>query len=477
MRPIVEAAAKSMSLPLEKQLESLANDYAAGIDGRITEVLGAGGSAAVYLVKLKERFIALKVYDPAFFDEQNGPAEQRRIELQSALKKHECPYLVSIEEVQCSAGTCFIEMEFIAWPTLKKVLAQVPDDRVTLLMAQLVEAVRFLDSKGIVHRDIKPENILVSEDFSQLKLIDLGVAREVHEYEDAVDATDHSGRRPFIATAQYSSPDYLFRLQAPSAQLWKSLTIYQLGGVLHDMVTKRPLFQAAVATGNKFNVAAAVLREVPNFEGVAGPLLSLATLASHCLVKDAQLRLRLVSYESFASTAKSAAEQLRERIARTLQAKRAVADLEQLAHQQDNIRKKVLDAIAQSVKTRLVELLAMGFPVLSYCASATEMILTVELDSRNAVSTCTSIVWDDVGNPLVGRVSLSGALNPPAKGLPALKSVPIGEIDAAAAGLTVFCESHVEAVCKLLVYAQDRVDVAAGKAVEYIDLGSLLNDA
>jgi eukaryotic-like serine/threonine-protein kinase len=458
-----------MTMPLAQQLKPLAEAYASTRGGQLDKVLGAGGSAAVFLLWTGARATALKVYDPAFFDEQNGPAELRRVELQRALMGHDCPNLVGIESVVTDHGTSFVEMEFVDWPTLKGVLSQVPDDRIASLMSQLVVAIAFLDSKGIVHRDIKPENILVSPHFHDLKLIDLGVARETHEHEEAVDATDHSGRRPFIATAQYSSPEYLFRLQAPSAHLWKSLTIYQLGGVLHDMVMKKPMFHAAVATGNKFNVAAAVLREVPSLQGVASRLLPLATLASHCLVKDPQLRLRLLSYDCFATTATSSAEQLRDRVARASKAKRAASDLDQLAQQQDGTRKKALEAVSLSVKTRLLELLAMGFPVKSYCASSSDMLLTVELDTRNTVSTRTNVVWDDAGNPLVGEMNLFGTLNQSAE-VSGLGAMPVGEIDAGAAGLTVLCESHVEALCALLVHAQNLVDVEAGKSIVACDL-------
>jgi eukaryotic-like serine/threonine-protein kinase len=249
---------------LAEKLQPLADQYASARGGAIEKVLGAGGSAAVYLLKVGETLSALKVYDPRFFDDKNGPAERRRIELQRQLQGHACISLIGFSAVEEAHDTCFLEMEYAPWPTLKDIIAQVPDALVAPLIGQLVTAVRLLEAKGLVHRDIKPENILVRPDFEALKLIDLGVAREMQGDEDAVDATDHSGRRPFIATAQYSSPEYLFRLQAPSPQLWQALTIYQLGGVLHDLVMKRPLFHEAVLTGNKFNVAAAVLRQVPS---------------------------------------------------------------------------------------------------------------------------------------------------------------------------------------------------------------------
>ena len=42
---------------------------------------------------------------------------------------------------------------------------------------QLINAVKYLDSKGVTHRDIKPENILLDHHF-QLKLTDFGLARD-----------------------------------------------------------------------------------------------------------------------------------------------------------------------------------------------------------------------------------------------------------------------------------------------------------
>ena len=453
---------------LAKRLLTLANAYATRHGGKILRELGHGGSAAVFELASEQSRTALKVYDPTFFSVSNGPAELRRVELQRGLLSHGCSELIEILDVETADGTCFVSMEFIPWPTLKAALPSVPDDCVVRLMSQLVRAVRFLDSKGIVHRDIKPENILVSPDCQLLKLIDLGVAREMHEHEDAIDATDHSGRRPFIATAQYSSPEYLFRLQAPSQSLWRALTLYQLGGVLHDLVMKRPLFQASVLTGNKFNVAAAVLRQVPEFQGVGADLLPLATLAAHCLSKSPELRLKLVSLESFESQAATAAETLRARMERAALAKRATSDLAQLSRHHDAERKNALEAVSQSVKTQLLELLAKRFPLKSVPQGPSGFKLAVTLDERNVITFFVDARWEDAGNPLVGEVSLRAALNlKQSEG--ELEAVAIGEIDAAAAGLTALCASLVEAVCKVIVRSQDLVDVSSSEAAPSLD--------
>ncbi|MCT9072389.1 protein kinase domain-containing protein [Cupriavidus gilardii] len=263
--------------------------------------LTAGGSAAVFSVSSPAGLRVFKGFNPKFFDEATGAAERKRLDVQRKLIGHSCPSLIQTFEVVEAEGTAFVEMEYVDYPPLTTVLSTVPDEAVVPLFSQLVDAVKFLDGLGIVHRDIKPENIHVSADFTSLKLLDLGVAREV-EQSDAPDGaiTDHGSTRPFLATAQYSSPEYLFRLDAPSPRLWKGLNFYQLGAVLHDLIAKQPLFQYEMTLENRWLVARAVLTKVPVFaDGNPARLANLKSLASRCLVKDLESRLQLVGWEDF----------------------------------------------------------------------------------------------------------------------------------------------------------------------------------
>jgi eukaryotic-like serine/threonine-protein kinase len=263
--------------------------------------LTSGGSAAIFQVQSPTGLRAFKVFDPRFFEGAAGEAERRRLEVQRRLIGHECASLVQTYEVEESLGTAFMEMEFVPWEDLNKVLPQVPDAEVTTLIKQLVEAARFLEDQGIVHRDIKPENIKISPDFKILRLLDLGVARDI-EAPDGVDAavTDHGNLRPFLATAQYSSPEYLFRLDKPSERLWKGLNFYQVGAVLHDLIMKVPLFHQEMEAGNRWLVSKAVLTKTPSFAGgEVNRLRDLKALAARCLVKDLDLRLQIVGWEDF----------------------------------------------------------------------------------------------------------------------------------------------------------------------------------
>ncbi|MNV16461.1 Serine/threonine-protein kinase pkn5 [compost metagenome] len=221
--------------------------------------------------------------------------------MQRRLMDHRCPSLIQTYFAGESQDTAIVEMEFNDWPQLSKRLGDVPDYAIGRLMAQLVDAVKYLEGMNIVHRDIKPENIHVSADFQELKLLDLGVAREFdNSDENDAGITDTGVRRPFLATAQYSSPEYLFRLDQPTDKLWKGLNFYQVGAVLHDLIKKEPLFNHEMLLENRWLVARAVLTKHPSFSDTdTNRLTAEKALALRCLAKDLDTRLSLVSWEEF----------------------------------------------------------------------------------------------------------------------------------------------------------------------------------
>lgn len=322
--------------------------------GEVGAQLGSGGSAVVFCWNQAGGLHALKVYDPKFFASDAAPAERYRLDLQRRLINQHCPSMVDTLAVDEELGTCFVTMEYFAGVELKKVIGKVPDEAIEPLILQLIDAVLFLERFGLVHRDIKPENILVSSDFTQLKLLDLGVVRTISEDEDRIDGTDHGAKRPFIATAQYSSPEYLFRLEPPSAALWKALTIYQVGGVLHDLVCKRTLFEKAVAADNKYALAMSVMREPPDFSGASANVSSWAALAARCLSKDSALRLQLVDWPDFAGRIESAKDKLK----RTLAIRAANLDRAELnetqAHVLHRARGNRLEEIVETLRKQLI---------------------------------------------------------------------------------------------------------------------------
>jgi hypothetical protein len=104
------------------------------------------------------------------------------------------------------------------------------------ILMQVLNAVRFAHSRGVVHRDLKPGNVMIGE-FGEVYLLDWGIAVSLRD--------DGSGRLPLASNAtdlagtpSYMAPEMLGREGAPP--LSEQTDIYLAGAVLFEIVAGRP---------------------------------------------------------------------------------------------------------------------------------------------------------------------------------------------------------------------------------------------
>ncbi|MDB4987047.1 MAG: hypothetical protein JWN04_2225 [Myxococcaceae bacterium] len=198
-------------------LDELEQDY------DVIGELGRGGMAVVYLAEQLPlgREVAIKrALDPR-------SAESGLLLLREAMitGQLEHPNIVPVHALLSGAEGPAVVMKRLSgssWDVLIQ-RGEASLERHLEILAQVLNAVAFAHSRGVLHRDIKPGNVMIG-DFGEVYLLDWGVAqRKLDPPSDAI-----------VGTPRYMAPEMA------EGRVDERTDVFLLGATLHEVLTGEP---------------------------------------------------------------------------------------------------------------------------------------------------------------------------------------------------------------------------------------------
>jgi serine/threonine-protein kinase len=146
---------------------------------KLVRELGAGGMATVYLAEdLKHsRPVAVKVLRSELGSALGRERFPREIEIIAQLSH---PHILPMHDSGEAAGFLYYVMPYLEGETLRQRLQRegaLPITDSLRFLREIVDALAFAHSRGVIHRDIKPENVMLSG--RHAIVMDFGIAKAV----------------------------------------------------------------------------------------------------------------------------------------------------------------------------------------------------------------------------------------------------------------------------------------------------------
>lgn len=266
-----------------------------GLDA--AELVNRGGQAAVYKATINGQTVALKIIHLPAEEEDDvdlGSVAERALREVSILEQVDIPVLPkggplgsSTVEIADALWMYFTE-EWIDGPTLYELIGQggIPSGQVARLGVDLVEAVCWLYSKGLVHRDIKPRNVMWSAERSRFVLLDPGVALDL--YGPSLTKVPYP-----VGTVAYLSPEQTDPYHKRDLDFRSDL--FAIGVVLYEAATSSHPFGANGTTQSELLAGILSANPSPVTNVVAGFPQGLSDVIARFLGKQPHERYRTCS--------------------------------------------------------------------------------------------------------------------------------------------------------------------------------------
>jgi serine/threonine-protein kinase len=217
-------------------------------DYQIIGILGAGGMGRVYKVQnlISDRIDAMKVLLPDLANEPDlADRFLREIKVLASLNH---PNIAGLHTAFRLENQLLMIMEFVDGTTLEAKLKNGPFPLTDAIdyVSQVLSALGYAHSRGVIHRDIKPANMMLTPE-NVVKLMDFGIAKSKADRKLTMTGTT-------LGSLYYMSPE-----QVQGTELDARSDLYSVGVSLYEMVTGSRPFKG----NSDYDLMVAQLQKAP----------------------------------------------------------------------------------------------------------------------------------------------------------------------------------------------------------------------
>ncbi|SBS38277.1 Serine/threonine-protein kinase PrkC [Marinomonas spartinae] len=236
----------------------------------IVELIGQGGMSYIYRARdtflehnsLSDYPIVIKILRPEFSQSPEAIRLLKEEAAQTQPLSH--PNIIKVFTTSTEDNTHYIVMEWVNGETLEQLIKRNKPTGIKFktaypIIKQLISALDYAHSHGVIHNDLKPSNIIITGS-GELKILDFGIAKQLTNNDAYAFSKKNDNEVIGGYTPSYASPE---QLNGYSADVKDDF--FSLGCIIYEVLSSRHPYERKASNTLNENTKAKKPKNSPFF--------------------------------------------------------------------------------------------------------------------------------------------------------------------------------------------------------------------